>query len=494
MTNSPLSQISAQQIAHEIRSGKLTCLEVADFFINAQKKWNPKLNALVENRWDEVRREAREKDQWRAENPEAELPPLFGVPITVKEMISIQGFRCTLGSIHRRRHVQTRDASVIERLRKAGALILGTTNVPELGFWFECENPVYGMTSNPYDLERSSGGSSGGEAALIAAGASPLGFGSDVGGSIRMPAGFCGIFGHKPSNRIVPVTGHYPADHESMPNMRDPLYPLTVIGPMSKKSEDLRPALELLIGPDGLDPEVKTDFKLEPPITDWSDSTVWLLPRPVMSAVSLTEESMVQAVRLSGQYFESLGAKVKEIRPDFFKNAVFLWASALSKVEGRSFEEALFQQKKPNLGLEFIRTLFGVPHYTLPSLMTLLTERFMASNQEKWAPLNEDRHLELEKMQRTLNTLLKGKHLLITPVHPRVAPKHRSTYTRPFDFAMTGIFNALGVPVTTAPISWKEGLPQSVQIVSAWGQDHVCLSAAGALEFGFGGWRPPPEA
>lgn len=488
-----LSEISATEIARRIRQGELSCLEVTEHFVHEQKRWNPKLNAVVENRWSDVLEDAREKDRERARTPDpTKLPPLFGVPMTIKEMIQVQGYRSTLGSIHRRRRVETRDASVVTRLRDNGAIILGTTNVPELGFWFECENPVYGRTLNPFDLRRTPGGSSGGEAAIIAAGGSPAGLGSDVGGSIRMPAGFCGIFGHKPSNRIVPISGHYPAGFDVIEDLRDPRYPLTCIGPLARASEDLWTLMRILVGPDGLDQEVKSDFTLGEPVTDWENVNVWILPEPSMTGVAKTNAAMAQAVRVAGGYFESLGARVREMRHDVFQNAAFLWSAGLSEVEGRNFEEVLFNEGHANLPVEVLRSLLGTRNYTMPALMTVLTERLMGANSDHWGDLNLRRVRELHELREKLNTLLRGRHVMILPVHPREAPVAGTTMLRPLDFAMTGVFNALGLPATAAPVTWENDLPQGVQLISAWGQDRVTLSAAQVLESAFGGARRPP--
>lgn len=523
-----LNTASMTVIARAIAAGQVTCVEVVTHFVNEQKKWNPKINAVVEERWHDALAEAESKDLWRKENPQATLPPLFGIPITIKEMISVQGYRNTLGSIHRRNLVQPKDATVVSRLRQAGAIILGTTNVPELGFWFECENPVYGRTNNPFDLTRTAGGSSGGEGAIVAAGGSALGIGSDVGGSIRMPAGFCGLFGHNPSGRIIPITGHFPATFEDMPAMKDPRYPLTVIGPLARSADDIWAVMNLLIGPDEWDPEVKKDFKLQNPITDWSDATVWLLPSPRMQGVGTTEPAMSEAVEIAGTYFESLGAHVRKMKPDALKEAALLWSTAVNEVEGRTFEEALFNKKPYNITLETIRTLaldvlhpkqlgtlqmatgllndwLGKPQFTFPSLMTVVAERLMnkstakekvPSQENESSPESSTEELrlraELKDLRMKMNVLLTGKNILILPVHPRPAPLHRSTWLRPFDFAMTGIFNALKLPVTTAPITWTNDLPHSVQVVSAWGQDHVTISAAQTLEQAFGTSRRPP--
>ncbi|ODS51128.1 MAG: hypothetical protein ABS42_00055 [Bdellovibrio sp. SCN 50-8] len=480
------SQLSATDIAAHIASREISCEDIVRHFIREEELWNPRLNAMVENRWDEALAEAREKDAFLAENPEAELPPLFGVPVTIKEMIAVEGFHSTMGSIHRKDNIKSKDASVVKRLKDAGAIILGTTNVPELGFWFECENPIYGATSNPYDLTRTAGGSSGGEAALIGAGASVLGLGSDVGGSIRMPASFCGVFGHKPSNRIVPATGHEPVDFDNALEMTGSKYPLTTIGPLARKAKDLRLAMELIIGPDGYDQEVKKDFKLSPPIESWEGAKVWILPSPTMTMVAGTDEDMSEAVLMAGKYLEGMGAELKTLRHDFFKSAILLWSAGLAEVEGETFEKLLFENEHPSIPLEIFRSFTTEAKYTLPGLLTTVAERISTKFQKHTAQLEE-----LNRLRDQLNQLLAGKNILILPAHPRKAPKLHSTYLRPFDFAMTAIFNVLGVPATAVPIAQNEGLPTGVQIISAWGQDHVTLSAAESLEQAFGGWQAP---
>lgn len=482
--------MSAVEWAGRIARREVSVESVVDSFIKAQESVNPSLNALVENRWEAAREEARAKDKELLALADDEIPPLFGVPVTIKEMISVAGMKQTLGSIHRQEFRQNFDATVVKRLKDGGAIVLGTTNIPELGFWFECENPVYGWTRNPYDLKRTSGGSSGGEAALLGAGASALGLGSDVGGSIRIPAHFCGVFGHKPSLRIVPLTGHFPVNVNEAHLFKPPRYPLTTIGPLGISAKDLRAALELLIGPDGLDPEVRTDFKLQAPVEDWSGRQVWVLSDPVMSGVTRCNPEIIEAVEISAQYFESLGCTVRRMRSNYLKDAANLWAAALSEVEGKTFEEVLFSTAPPSLLKETLRSLLNENiNYTFPALVTVAVERLMA--QTEMGRKNSEQRKALESLRYRLSRILGNGDLLICPVHPRVAPYHRGTFTRPFDFAMAAIFNALGFPVTVAPVTQHEGLPIGVQLVSAWGLDHVTLSAAEALESAFGGWKPP---
>jgi len=176
-----------------------------------------------------------------------ELGPLHGVPLTVKDTIDTRGLRTTSGSRLRATDVPDRDATVVARLKAAGAIILGKTNTPEMAVPYETDNPVFGRTNNPHDLDRTPGGSSGGEAAAIAAGLSPAGIGSDLSGSIRVPAHFSGICGLKPTPGRIPATGHFP-------NSVGPFALIGVVGPMARKVQDLKLLFEVMQGPDIGDP------------------------------------------------------------------------------------------------------------------------------------------------------------------------------------------------------------------------------------------------
>lgn len=484
----PILETGAFELAGQIRRQERSSEEIVRAHINELRKWNPLLNAVVEERFAEALDEAALCDQ-RVKNGVKNLPPLYGVPFTMKEMISVEGYRHTLGSIHRRENVADRDATVVERMRRAGAILLGTTNVPELGFWFECANPVYGRTNNPFDLSRTAGGSTGGEAAAIATGGSPFGWGSDIGGSIRMPAAFCGIFGHKPSRRLVPLTGHFPVYHHNCPEWTGDDYPLTVIGPLARRAVDLYPLMELAIGPDGLDSETRGDFRLKPRITDWSGKTVWMMPRPSVTGCAATDPEISESVRTAARYFEAMGARLKEMRPDYFKDAVALWFASLSRSKKRSFTETLAHGGELSHGREILKILARRPGYTLPSLAISALELLSKRSGGKLEASRLERLQELERMRTELSGLLGESSILIMPVHPRVAPPHRAPLLRPFDFVLTAIINSLEFPATAVPMGLDEGLPVGIQVVAGLDQDHLTLSAAEALESAFGGWR-----
>ncbi|MFN7729475.1 MAG: amidase [Bdellovibrio sp.] len=496
---SPLLELGAFELAGKIRSGQCTSLEVVDAHINEVKKWNPLINAVVEDNFNSAYSQARacdaEVQKRRTAGADAvnTLPPLFGVPFTLKEMISVANFKHTLGSVHRRSFISKHDATVTTRLKKAGAILMGTTNVPELGFWFECANEIYGRTNNPYDLSRTSGGSTGGEAALVGAGASPFGLGSDIGGSVRMPAGFCGVFGHKPSGRLVPMTGHFPIYHTEAEKWRGDRYPLTVLGPLTRKASDLYPLMELLIGPDQIDLEIRPGFKLKPRVTDWTGKVVWVMPSPSIKGVARTTPEIAETAMTAARYFEAMGATLKVMRANVFEDAVKLWFASLSKASGRSFTEILSDGQTIDYKRELLKLVLFKGDYTLPALGASLLETLSRRFESKLEGTKQESFDQIGQLKKELGALLGEDAILILPVHPRTAPKHNTPILRPFDFAMTGIFNALEVPATAVPMGLGEqGLPLAVQVIAADGQDHLTISAAEVLESAFGGWHKAP--
>lgn len=492
----PILESGAFELAAQIKSGQRTSLEIVEAHIQAIKIWNPVINAVVEDCFSAAFREARAADarlrEAQEKNLVLDLPPLFGVPFTIKEMVSVQGLKHTLGSVHRRAVVSQHDATVTKRLKDAGAILLGTTNVPELGFWFECANEIYGRTNNPFDPSRTSGGSTGGEAALIGAGASPFGIGSDIGGSIRMPAAFCGIFGHKPSGRLVPMTGHYPLYQGDAERWRGEKYPLTVLGPLARKAADLYPLMQILMGPDGVDQEIRANFKLKPRVTDWSGQTVWVMPSPHLQGVSRVSTELSESARNAARYFEAMGATLKEMRADVFEDAVAIWFASIAKNKDRSFTDVLGDGSPIDYKREMLKLALFKGDYTLPALGASLLETVSRRFEKN---LKDSHEASLEKakdLKDRMNNLLGENAVLILPVHPRVAPKHNTPILRPFDFALTGIFNALELPGTSVPMGLNDqGLPLAVQVIGADGQDHLTISAAEVLESAFGGWQKP---
>src|SRR5215213_7582058 len=243
----PLTHRSATELAAAIRAGEASAREVVEAHVALLRRVNPTLNAVVADRYDAALAEADAADARvaAAEDP-ATLPPLHGVPCTIKESIALAGMPNCAGLVARRHHRSDTTAPAAQRLIDAGAIPLGVTNTSEMTMWVESENRVYGRTNNAYDPRRTAGGSSGGEGAAVGSGGSPMGLGSDIGGSIRLPAFFNGVFGHKPSPGLVPNTGQWP-------NATGEAARLLTLGPLARRAEDLMSFLRIVAGPDGQD-------------------------------------------------------------------------------------------------------------------------------------------------------------------------------------------------------------------------------------------------
>src|SRR5581483_1087358 len=234
-----LTERSALELARAIREQEVSALEVVEAHIGRLQDTNDRVNALAADRFEQARAEAAQADQRVRAEAAAELPPLLGVPFTIKETIALAGMPQSAGLVARRDYRSSATAPVITRLTDAGAIPLGVTNTSELTLWIESENRIYGRTNNPYDASRAAGGSSGGEGAAVGSGGSPFGVGSDIAGSIRVPAMFCGVFGHKPSPGLIPNAGMYPPTPGEAARMLQ-------VGPLTRRAEDLMPLLRIM--------------------------------------------------------------------------------------------------------------------------------------------------------------------------------------------------------------------------------------------------------
>lgn len=446
---------------------------------------NPLLNALVADRWDEAFLEARALEKKLLQG--GEVPPLAGLPFTAKELFEAKGLPNTLG-LEKRRHIRGKaNASSIDCLRAAGGIFAGVTNVPEMGLWFETYNKVYGVTSNPYDLSRTAGGSSGGEGAIISAMGSAFGIGSDIGGSIRIPSAFCGLFGHKPTRFCIPFSGHYPMLSGTEEQLSGDGSRLTVVGPMARFADDLIELFQLMAQPDGRDKDVRhKKFEFNP--VSWKGRKVYLMKDPQIRWTFPTDSCLKQAVVKAGSYFEEQGAIVEEIDNHLFKDAFEIWNDACAMISGPSFNESLGQGRSTELGKEFLKMLFGRGSMTLPILAYAAGEKYLKKSLE----VGRFQH-QIASLREYLNGILGPQNILLMPTHPRTAFTHHSGKLRPIDFVYTAIWNALDFPVTQAPAGFdNQSLPMGLQIVASRWNDSVSLLAAKEMEKAFGGWRPPP--
>src|SRR3954453_3558182 len=248
---------SAIALARAIRDGELTSREVVEAHV-AHARWlNPSLKAIAADRFEAALVDADAADEVRRRG--GDLPPFHGVPCTIKESFAVEGMPNAAGLVHRADLRAEADAPAVARLRAAGAIPIGVTNTSEATMWIESSNRLYGRTNNAYDAKRTAGGSSGGEGSAVGAGFAPIGLGSDIGGSIRLPAFFNGVFGHKPSPGIVPSAGPFPA-----PSSHRASSQILAMGPLARRAEDLMPFLRAVAGRDAGDP-VSRDVALGDP-------------------------------------------------------------------------------------------------------------------------------------------------------------------------------------------------------------------------------------
>lgn len=476
---------SATELAAGIRSGEVTSREVVTAHIDRIRRVDPALNAVVEDRFDAALEEAAAADAsmnngGRGALPREALPPFHGVPCTVKEVFAIPGMRQTSGLVHRRGAVATEEATAVTRLREAGAIVMGTTNVSELCMWMETSNKLYGRTNNPYDVKRIVGGSSGGEGAIIGAGASPFGLGSDIGGSIRMPAFFNGVFGHKPTGGLVPGTGQYPLAENAA------LRYLTT-GPLARRAEDLMPLLRILAGPDGIDAGCFEQELGDPASVDVSRLRVVDVRgngfRRVSSELGHVQESVARSL-------EGSGADVRRVRIETLKRSLDLWAAMMSAASDTAFAELLGDGSRLRPGRELARLAVGRSDHTLPAIGLAAMEKTT-----KLFPGRSKRLVEQGKaVADELEDFLGPQGVMLYPSYTSVAPRHNAPLFPPVNWVYTAIFNIAEMPVTQVPLGLNEnGLPLGVQVVGARGQDHVTIAVAMQLEKTFGGWQMPPR-
>lgn len=470
----------AQTIAARIRAGELDAIEVVEAHIRFARQLNPLLNAIVADRYHAARKEARAIDARRASEGADALPSLAGVPCTIKESFALAGMPNSAGLVARKHVRSTQDAVTVRRWRDAGAIPLGVTNTPELCMWYETHNHVYGRTNNAYSEAHICGGSSGGEGAIVGSGASPFGLGSDVGGSIRMPAFFNGIFGHKPTGGLVPSSGQYPrSDGDALRYL--------CTGPLCRRATDLYPLTCLLAGDDGLDVGIRPDLVLEDPSrVDLSSLHVHtILSNDFIHPSAEIQDALVQAANT----LEGLGAYRTDASFPLLSKSFDIWSAMLSSSEGPSFRELLHQEDASrSLLTDFYQWTARRSPHTLPAIILAMTERLTSLLEQRVG----DALADGERLKHEISDLLGDRGVLLYPTFPTAAPRHFQPLVRPAHFVYTAIFNVLEFPATHIPLGLNEdGLPLGIQVIANHGNDHLTLACAEALERELGGWVPP---
>jgi Asp-tRNA(Asn)/Glu-tRNA(Gln) amidotransferase A subunit family amidase len=462
---------SAHEIAAQIRTKAISPVEVARMHLDRIDRINPKLNAFVDYKPEFVLAQAREAEN--AVQRGAELGLLHGVPISIKSSIDVAGHRCEAGTRLRAGYVTAQDAPLVARLRAAGAVILGVTNAPELLMAWETDNLLYGRTNNPWDLKRTAGGSSGGEAAAIAVGLSAGGVGSDGGGSIREPAHFCGICGLKPTPGRIPSTGHYPKSG-------GPFALIGVVGPMARTIEDVRIMFEVMAGYDDGDPcaaPVRIRTVRE---TEIRDINIACFEDDGRTAV--TEETR-SAVKRAAALLSNCGFNVEPFRPDGLEEARQLWWAFFGNAGGMILEPILRGRESELSPIlrEFQSWTKALPTHTGESLLAA------------WLGRDAVREKILLQMRKY--------PVLLCPVAAIPAFHHgerewqiEGKTVKYLDaWSYCEWFNLLGFPAAVVPMGLsREGLPIGVQIVGRPWQEEVVLEVAAKLEQERGAFQGPP--
>ncbi|MDP8254738.1 MAG: amidase [Candidatus Alcyoniella australis] len=476
-----LLTLSATALAAKIRKGDLSSREALEAHIARIEQVNPLINAMVADRFAAARSEADAVDKrlkGRKPGSRAKLPPLLGVPCTVKECFALTGMPNASGLVARKQVVSQSDATVVGRLRAAGAIPMGVTNTSELCMWMETDNRLYGRTNNPYDTQHMVGGSSGGEGSIIASGASPFGVGSDVGGSIRMPAFFNGVFGHKPTGGLIPNSGQYPTAHGAA------LRYLTT-GPLARRAEDLWPLINLMRGPDGQD-DGCAEFELgDPAKVDLSKLKVVMVEDNGVTRVS---DDLRQSMRRAGAALERAGAQVRTARVPALKRSSDIWSSMLLEANGATFSESLGNGKPISFPYQMLLWALRRSPHTLPAIVLAAIEALPS-----YIPGHVEKAVRAgHELRRELVELIGKQGVMLFPSFSRPAPRHYAPMITPFDFVYTAVINVLELPATQVPLGLNSaGLPLGVQVVGVHGNDHLTVAAALELERAMGGWVFP---
>ncbi len=457
------------EMLKELSEGNLTSVELTKTYIEHLKYVNPTVNCLVEDRFHEALKEAEEADRL-IQNGETR-GKLTGIPISMKESFHVKGMKTTGGLGHRVNMKENQDAQVVERLRREGAVILGKTNTPTLCFCQETDNKLYGRTNNPWDLNRTAGGSSGGEGALIALGGAAAGIGSDIGGSIRFPSHFNGVIGFKSGNGRVSDVG-------SFPEVIHPLQKRMLgIGPIAKSVKDARLIYQVIANH-------KYDSKLK-----INDFVIQKLPKDSYLLSESMEQKLQEVIDHLNKRFQ-VGSEI----PPLFDESALLWQEIMSIDGGKSTADAAgFSGPRAVVGSYLKEKLTGGSDYHSFLTWALIGARLFQPRSSRVKEI----HRLIEEGDRKVTDYFKGR-ILILPVYHRTAPLHGELYSEIFSIKKTFIkympfvayANVWGLPALTVPVGKdNEGLPMGLQLISNSGNEEALFQLGEIVEREFSGFE-----
>lgn len=455
---------NAASLSAAVKNGAITACEVLDAYFQQIDTVNPLINALVQSNRAMAYDQASWIDQHRLRLQDK---PLLGVPFTVKNTCAAIGYSPDKGCAALAGQASSSDATVVARLRHAGAIMLGLTNTPELSIGYETDNLLYGQTRNPYDLQRTPGGSSGGEAALIAARGSLLGIGSDASGSLRVPAHNCGIATLRLTQGRVPLTGHFPLDCMGLFSQ------FIAFGPMARSVDDLILAAPLLAGPDGRDPHV-------PPVP-------WLIgPPPALKdlrvawysddGIATPSDDIRHGVERAAQALHGDVARLDQRRPEVLEQIEALLRNSilLGGDEGQWLTD-LMQQ------------------LNLQQPSPLLLEYHALARQSRLSVTALRGHwMQFDRCRQAMLQFMDDYDVILCPVAASVAKPHGRSFREARDFSYSICYSLVNWPVAVVPVGRSaEGLPIGIQVIAKPWRDDVALQVASHLERLLGEQAPP---
>ncbi len=456
------------EITHEIRSKNVSPVEIVELHLKRIESLQPKLNAFVHLDAEGARQQARAAESSVLRG--TQLGPLNGVPLSIKSCIDVAGWPCPTGSLLRKDFVPKQDAPLVSRLKAAGAILLGNTNTPEFLMAYETDNLLTGKTSNPWDLAHSAGGSSGGEAAAIAAGCSAGGVGSDGGGSIRVPAHFCGICGLKPTPGRIPATGHFPPGAGAFSW-------LGVVGPMARTIADVRALFEVMAGPDAGDA-----LSAPVPLRAYREDELRGMRIGILESEALgvaTPETRA-AVERAAKSLGERGFTVEPFRLEGLDRVLDLWWFFFGPVIGNLFHHSVagHEDKISPMLREYLSYATSGDPITLHEFTKACADR--------------------DSLRADILRQMRDTPVLLSPVSTSPAFLHgHGNYLPGTGYRDTMRFsqwlNLTGFPGVSVPVGVSnEGLPIGVQVIGRPFEDELALAVAEAIEQARGPWQAPP--
>ncbi len=478
---------SATELVKAFKSGELTSVSFMESTLERIQKINPGLNAVISNVFDQALERAKEADRQleNKENPGL----LHGLPVTIKDNLEVEGMPCTAGSKDFQKHMPQRNADVVDSLLHEGAIVIGKTNLPKLADDFQSYNDLFGRTNNPWDQSKTSGGSSGGSAAAVAAGLSTLDIGNDIGGSIRIPAHFCGIYGHKPTYGVVPDRGMVPPAPGIFTGDFSFNMDMVMNGPMARSPEDLELIMKIITQPKANDrkawqlrlPISKRNTLKEFKIGIWADDDACPVDKSIVNAI------LGVADKLSNE-----GVIVEESKPNLnFSSCFNLFSSLLNAVLGQATPHLLFKKwvkKEPELDHSSLdyksKQMTGAVQRHRDWLMRDAERQIY---RQKWSEFFQD--FDLLLCPAVCTNAIVHDH---GPWFDRTIQVNNKTYPYSNLMGWPGLTNSVYLPSTVVPIGTSDdGLPIGMQIVGDYLEDMSCIQFAKSLKEVIGGFTPP---